>query len=83
MPQLAELDSLEIVNIVDNELDPITPSQNPAVQSAGSFKGVPLTPIDPRHAPGGAKNQFRMDNICNGAHGLSLMLVNPSYPLNQ
>ena len=70
---LRELDTLEFSVLVNNEVDPISPSPNPAVQYNGLFSGVPLTPIrDPR---GDAKLEARMDSICCGAHGLSIVVV--------
>lgn len=72
---IVELDSIEIKVIVDNEVDPISPSGNPAVQYAGLLQGVPLEPLPPGHDRGDAKAEVMMENICCGAHGLSLMIV--------
>jgi 7,8-dihydropterin-6-yl-methyl-4-(beta-D-ribofuranosyl)aminobenzene 5'-phosphate synthase len=78
--KLQEVDSLEIFVIVDNELDPITSSHNAAVQQTGGLREVAarsqLPPVD----RGGAAFELRMDKICCGAHGLSLMIV---WPRNQ
>ncbi|KAF2479899.1 beta-lactamase-like protein [Neohortaea acidophila] len=72
MSNLIELDSLSILAIIDNELDPITPSQNAAVQQTRNLKTIGLngpTASNPdRHV-------LRMDNICCSAHGLSLMIT--------
>ena len=76
MAGLAELDSLEILVIVDNELDPISPSPNPAVQQFGSLKDVAArTPLSSSTDRAGATHQIQMDHICCGAHGLSLMIT--------
>lgn len=71
---LVELDSIEIKVIVDNEVDPISPSNNPAVQYTGLFQGQPLEPIPEGSDRGEAGAEIKMENICCGAHGLSLML---------
>ncbi|RDW76309.1 uncharacterized protein DSM5745_06301 [Aspergillus mulundensis] len=73
---LAELDDLEIHVIVNDELDPISPSPNPAVKVASRFMGIPLTPLDSDAGArrGGAAMEMRMDNICCAAHGISLLL---------
>lgn len=79
---LVEVDSIEIKVIIDNEVDPISPSNNPAVQHAGLLQGLPLDPLPPfeGHRRGDAAAELRMDNICCAAHGLSLMIVRPKYP---
>lgn len=72
---LTEIDSLEIQVIVNDELDPISPSPNPAVQVASRFMGIPLSPLPSDAQRGTAKMEMRMDNICYAAHGISLLLV--------
>lgn len=72
---LVEVDSIEIKVLVDNEVDPITPSNNPAVQYRGLMQGVPLDPLPIDDSRGGAQAELSMSNICCGAHGLSLMIV--------
>lgn len=74
---LVEVDSIEIKVIIDNEVDPISPSNNPAVQYTGLFQGQPLDPLPPGHQRGDAAAEIKMENICCGAHGLSLMIVRP------
>ena len=76
MAKLVELDSLEILVIVDNELDPISACPNPAVQQSGGLKDIGLTgkPLAGGER-GGAPLELRMDGICCGAHGLSLMIT--------
>ncbi|KAL6249155.1 hypothetical protein RBB50_004218 [Rhinocladiella similis] len=75
---LLELDSLEIVAIINDEIDLISPSQHPDVHQPGSFAGVPLkfhhTEPAWTRLRGGAAMEMRMDSICCGAHGLSLLL---------
>ncbi|KAJ4420906.1 hypothetical protein N0V82_004086 [Gnomoniopsis sp. IMI 355080] len=72
---LVEVDSIEITVLVDNEVDPITPSNNPAVQYSGLMQGVPLDPLPPDGSRGDAQAELKMSNICCGAHGLSLMIT--------
>lgn len=78
---LVEVDSIEITVIVDNEVDPISPSNNPAVQYPGLLRGQPLDPLPAGHDRGDAKAEMKMENICCGAHGLSLMIVRAPPPL--
>ncbi|RAH65359.1 MBL fold metallo-hydrolase [Aspergillus aculeatinus CBS 121060] len=72
---LTEIDQLEIHVIVNDELDPISPSQNPAVQVSSRFMGIPLSPLPPGTERGDARMEMRMDNICCAAHGISLLLI--------
>ncbi|GAD95624.1 conserved hypothetical protein [Paecilomyces variotii No. 5] len=72
---LTEIDSLEIHVIVNDELDPITPSMNSSVKVASQFMGIPLSPLPPGTERDGAKMEMRMDNICCAAHGISLLLI--------
>ena len=73
---LVELDSLEILVIIDNELDPISQSPNPAVQQSGGIKDITMrAPPLPSGARGGSAAELRMDHICCSAHGLSLMIT--------
>ncbi|XDG02909.1 hypothetical protein ABKA04_002524 [Annulohypoxylon sp. FPYF3050] len=72
---LAEVDSLTIHAIVNDEIDQISPSPHPAIKHPQSFLGAPLTPIPTGAQPAGAKCQMRMDTLCCGAHGLSLLIT--------
>ncbi|KAI9926202.1 hypothetical protein ASPWEDRAFT_138615 [Aspergillus wentii DTO 134E9] len=72
---LTEIDQLEVHVIVNDELDPISPSPNPAVQVASRFMGIPLSPLDSDTERGGAEMEMRMDNICCAAHGISLLIA--------
>ena len=76
MASLVDLDSIEIRVIVDNELDPISPTPNPTVQQSGGLKDIGLNgaPI-PKDSRGGAERELRMNSICCSAHGLSLMIT--------
>ncbi|KAJ0117515.1 metallo-beta-lactamase superfamily protein [Diaporthe amygdali] len=72
---LLEVDYIEIKVIVDNEVDPISPSNNPAVQYTGFLQGVSLDRLPSGDDRGGAVAELKMGNICCGAHGLSLMIT--------
>ena len=80
MSELLELDSLDILAIIDNELDPISQSPNAAVIQTGGLREVStrskLPPDDPR---GPNVNEARMDNVCCSAHGLSLLITGTAY----
>jgi 7,8-dihydropterin-6-yl-methyl-4-(beta-D-ribofuranosyl)aminobenzene 5'-phosphate synthase len=76
MADLFELDSLQILVIIDNELDPISPSPNTAVTQSNGLKDIGINgPSRPAGTPGGAVKELRMDHICCSAHGLSLMIT--------
>ena len=76
MAQLLELDAIEISVIVDNELDPLSPCPNELVKQFGGVKDITMYHSN-RTSTGGreAVQEFRMNNICCGAHGLSLMVT--------
>ncbi|KAI5917091.1 Metallo-hydrolase/oxidoreductase [Camillea tinctor] len=74
-PKLAEVDSLTIHTIVNDEIDQISPSPHPGVKHAQSFMGAPLTSLPGGTQRGGSSKEMRMDTICCGAHGLSLLIT--------
>lgn len=73
---LVELDSLDILVIIDNELDPISPCSNPDVQYSGGIRDIAFRnhAFEPK-AGGGPIRELNMEDICCSAHGLSLMLT--------
>ncbi|KAI1800192.1 Metallo-hydrolase/oxidoreductase [Daldinia bambusicola] len=75
IPKLAEVDTLTIHAIINDEIDQISPSPHPAVKHPQSFMGAPLRPLPADAQRGGAKLQMRMDTLCCGAHGLSLLIT--------
>jgi 7,8-dihydropterin-6-yl-methyl-4-(beta-D-ribofuranosyl)aminobenzene 5'-phosphate synthase len=77
MSALLELDSLEILVIVDNEVDPISKYPHPAVSGYGNLADIAVgSPYRPSDRPkGGDVREVKMEQICCGAHGLSLMVV--------
>lgn len=72
---LVEIDGLEFHVIINNEVDPMSPSPNAQVKHAASFLGVPLGIVADPENRGGARMELPMQNICCGAHGLSLLIV--------
>ncbi|KAK5265171.1 hypothetical protein LTR96_009539 [Exophiala xenobiotica] len=75
---LVDLDSLSVTAIINDEIDLISPSRHPDVDHPGSFAGVPLKSHLGQawtDAHGGANVEMRMDSICCGAHGLSLLVT--------
>ncbi len=80
MNNLAEVDSVEILVIVDNEVDPISSYSHPDLKVTGNIidvaQRVPLN--DPNR--GDAQSELKLTNLSCGAHGLSLMIVRPLPP---
>lgn len=76
MAQLVELDTVKILVIIDNELDPISPSPNKNIIQSNTLKDIGLNgPTRQGNTPARAVKELRMDNICCSAHGLSLMIT--------
>lgn len=73
--ELVEIDSLEVVVIVDNEIDPITSYQIPDLKVNGQMADIALKEPLNSAERGGASHEIRLDNVCCGGHGLSLMIV--------
>lgn len=74
-PSLVEVDNIEIVVLVNDEIDYISPSPNAHVKHTQSFRGAPVDVLPDPAARGGAKVEFPMRNLCCGALGLSLLIV--------
>jgi 7,8-dihydropterin-6-yl-methyl-4-(beta-D-ribofuranosyl)aminobenzene 5'-phosphate synthase len=72
---LTEVDSLSIVAIIDNELDPISPCTNPLVEQTGGMGDLGFYSPHPAPGRGEKDKELQMSSICCGAHGLSLMIV--------
>ncbi|KAF9872554.1 metallo-beta-lactamase superfamily protein [Colletotrichum karsti] len=75
MANLVELDSLEILAIIDNELDPISPCPNSLIEQSGGIKDISARACRESPQEGGPVRELRMGNICCSAHGLSLMIT--------
>ena len=75
--QLVELDSLEVVVIVDNIVDPFSrsPCQDVIKVSGGMGDVAMRTPPTIENTRGDATRELKLDDLCCGAHGLSLMVV--------
>jgi len=71
---LEEIDSLEVLVIVDNELDPIS-RYTPTVIAYGNLGQVGMASPHVPENRGDGTRELRMDQVCCGAHGLSLMIV--------
>lgn len=76
---LVPLDSLTILAIVDNELDPISPAP-PVVKASGGLGTIAVTKGKTILDRGGKDGlppvkEVSMEQICCAAHGLSLMIV--------
>lgn len=78
MSSLTEIDALEVLVIVDNEVDPMSSYQHPDLTVSGLLGDVALRAPIQDSSRGTAKFEVRLDNVCCGAHGLSLMIVSNS-----
>lgn len=75
MASLVEVDALEVLVIVDNEVDPISSYSIPGLTVSGQLADVARRAPLQDNDRGSAKFEIRLDNVCCGAHGLSLMIV--------
>lgn len=75
MSSLVEIDAVEVLVINDNEVDPMSPYTNPGLQVSGQFKDVVVGSRHPVHGRGAATKELKMEDLCCGSHGLSLMIV--------
>lgn len=71
---LEEVDELEVVVVVNDEVDYISPSNNTHVVQPGRLVDAPLTEL-PEGERGKATKQLSMSKLCCGALGLSLLIV--------
>lgn len=72
---LVEVDSLEVIVIIDNELDIMSWVKQDTLQVGGTWPDVGVSQPATLESRGEAKKEPHMEDICCGAHGLSLMLV--------
>ncbi|KAF2096823.1 metallo-beta-lactamase superfamily protein [Rhizodiscina lignyota] len=75
MAHLAEIDSLEIEVVVDNEVDPMSSYTNEGIEVGGRFVDVAIGSTHPAPGRANAVKELRLDSLCCGAHGLSLMIT--------
>jgi 7,8-dihydropterin-6-yl-methyl-4-(beta-D-ribofuranosyl)aminobenzene 5'-phosphate synthase len=73
---LIPLDTLDILAIVDNETDPMSPAP-PCVTATGRLGEVALGKgrVINEERGAGIVKELAMEQLCCGAHGLSLMIV--------
>lgn len=74
-----QADEIHFSVIVNNEVDPISPSPNIKVTYQAFLTGIPLSPLAGNDRDG-AVAELRLDSICCGAHGLSLKIVSAKTP---
>lgn len=73
---LIELDSLDLLTIIDNDLDPISKTYVEGLSAYGNLGDIVMdSPHRPQDRGGLSVHEVRMDQICQGAHGLSILLV--------
>jgi 7,8-dihydropterin-6-yl-methyl-4-(beta-D-ribofuranosyl)aminobenzene 5'-phosphate synthase len=75
MTSLTEVDSLEILVVIDNELDPISTYQIPGLTAEGNMMHIAFANPEPAVGRGPSTKELKMDNICYSAHGLSLIIT--------
>lgn len=76
MASLVEIDSVEVRVVVDNEVDPLSEYRNEEFeQVTGRFLDIGLSEPPTVKDRGGAQKELRMESLCCGAHGLSLVIT--------
>ncbi len=75
MSDLLEIDSLTATVIVDNELDPMSAIAPDTVQVTGLLAHIAMKSKVKIPERGGASKEIKMEDICCGHHGLSILLV--------
>ena len=72
---LVEVDSLEALVIVDNDLDPLSPTAPDTVQVSGLLGHLASNSPHKLNDRGDACKELRMEDVCCSAHGLSILVV--------
>lgn len=72
---VAEVDSVEVIVIVDNEVDTFAKYPAPGVEVSGGLGDVAVRSDHHITDRGEVKKELRMSSVCCGAFGLSLMVV--------
>jgi 7,8-dihydropterin-6-yl-methyl-4-(beta-D-ribofuranosyl)aminobenzene 5'-phosphate synthase len=72
---LVEVDSLEALVIIDNELDIMSWVKQDTLKVGGKWEDVGVSQPATLQSRGEAKKEIHMEDVCCGAHGLSIMLV--------
>jgi len=75
MSGLVEIDSLEATVIIDNEIDSLSTTQRNTVTNNGRLPNIALSSPATVENRGGCMKELQMEDICSGAHGLSILLV--------
>lgn len=72
---LVEIDALEALVIVDNDLDLMSPPAPGPVKVSRLLGEIGLTSPYHVHDRAEATKEFRLEDVCCSAHGLSVLLV--------
>jgi 7,8-dihydropterin-6-yl-methyl-4-(beta-D-ribofuranosyl)aminobenzene 5'-phosphate synthase len=75
MTNLIEIDNLEAIIVIDNEIDGLSTIQPNTITNAGRLPNIIMSPGSTIESRSGAMKEFRMEDICCGAHGFSVFLV--------
>jgi 7,8-dihydropterin-6-yl-methyl-4-(beta-D-ribofuranosyl)aminobenzene 5'-phosphate synthase len=75
MTNLVEIDSLEAIIIIDNEIDSLSTTPSNTVVNNGRLPNIAMGSKVSVENRGACKKEFQMEDICCGAHGLSVLLV--------
>ena len=76
---LVEVDSLEAIVIVDNDLDIMSWVKQDTLKVGGKLDDIGVSQPATVQSRGEVKKEFHMEDVCCGAHGLSIMLVSPLF----
>lgn len=79
MTILVEIDSLEAVIVIDNEIDGMSTTQPNTVTNNGRLPNIAMSSSVTVENRGACQKEIRMEDICCGAHGLSVLLVRKHY----
>jgi 7,8-dihydropterin-6-yl-methyl-4-(beta-D-ribofuranosyl)aminobenzene 5'-phosphate synthase len=77
LSNLIEIDSLEATIVIDNEIDALSTTPPNTVNNAGRLPNIAMASPATVENRGGCKKELQMEDICCGAHGLSILLVHP------
>jgi len=72
---LVEVDSLEAIVIIDNELDIMSWVKQDTLEVGGTWPDVGVSQPATLSSRGETKKELHMEDVCCGAHGLSIMLT--------
>jgi 7,8-dihydropterin-6-yl-methyl-4-(beta-D-ribofuranosyl)aminobenzene 5'-phosphate synthase len=75
MAELVEIDSLTAMVIVDNEVDPMSTIAPDTVKVSGLLPHIAMRSKVDVPERGGATKEIKMEDVCCGHHGLSILLV--------